>query len=235
MNLYRQLDDTYRGLRRRRSPVWVAGAGAGDLDEAVAAIRNDVPDPTASDRVLRHLIETGRREPDAVTVVLYALAPKLRARLARTVTDEYRSDVLTQLAFVLLDSSLDRDRLAARLINRAHNRAHKADRRTRIHGTVNVMTVAPYEPDHFERVRSHDGDVATVVAERVDLARFHGAVKDAITRGRLNEGAWAAYRDHRLRRAVDPDAPVSTSHQRITASRAARKLTPLVDTYLHAA
>jgi len=235
MNLYRQLDDSYRRLRRRPHPVWLAGAWVVDLDDALATIRDDRPDPTASDSVLRLLVDVGRRESDALTVALYALAPKLRARLARTVTDEYRSDVLTHLAFVLLDSSLDEDRLAARLVNRAHNRAHKADRRVRTHGTVNVMKVAPYEPEHFERVRSHDGDVAALVAERADLARFHGAVDDAIARGRLTEEAWAAYRDHRLRRAVDPDAPVSTSHQRITASRTAHKLAPLVETYLHAA
>ncbi|HEX6237461.1 MAG TPA: hypothetical protein VFZ68_09710 [Acidimicrobiales bacterium] len=235
MNLYRQLDDTYQQIRRKPVPIWLAGSGPDDLDRAVAAIRADVPDSTASDNVLRHLIDVGRREPEAMTVALYALAPKLRARLGRTVTDEYRSDVLTQLAFVLLDSPVDGTRLAARLVNRAHNRAHKADRRTRTHGIVNVTTVAPYGPEHFERVHSHDGDVAAIVAERVDLARFHAAVGDAIASGRLSEAAWGAYLEHRLRRAVDPDAPVSSSHQRITASRTARKLTPLVETYLHAA
>jgi len=34
---------------------------------------------------------------------MYALAPRLRIRLGRAVTDEYRHDVLTDLALVLLD------------------------------------------------------------------------------------------------------------------------------------
>jgi hypothetical protein len=215
--------------------VWLGDVCEGGVDGAVAVIRCDRPDSTDSDRVLRTLVEIGRRWPDAMTVVLYALAPNLRARLARTVTDEYRTDALTDLAFVLHDSSLAGARLAARVVNRAHNRAYKADRRSRTHGTVNVMTVTPREPQHFVRVRSHDEDVATVAAQRADLARFHAAVRERIGEGRLSTAAWAAYRDHRLRRAIDPDAAVCSDHQRITASRAATKLIPLINTYLHAA
>jgi hypothetical protein len=235
MILYRQLDDAYRRLRRQPCPVWLGDVCEGGLDGAVAAIRCDRPDSTDSDRVLRTMVEIGRREPDAMTVVLYALAPKLRTRLARTVTDEYRTDALTDLAFVLLDSSFDGARLAARIVNRAHNRAYKGDRRSRTHGTVNVMTVSPREPQHFVRVRSHDEDVATAAVRRADLARFHAAVRARIGEGRLSPAAWAAYRDHRLRRAIDPGAPVCSDHQRITASRAATKLAPLIDMYLHAA
>jgi hypothetical protein len=235
MNLYQQLADTYQRLSRRSRPTWLTEVFAGDLDDAVTTIRNDHPDPTGSDRVLRALIYVGRKEPDALTVALYALAPKVRTRLARTVTDDYRSDVLTDLAFVVLDSPLDGPRLAARLVNRAHNRAHKAVQRTHTHGTVNVTTIAPRDPEHFTRSRAHDEDVAATAARRVDLARFHAAVQGAIDRGQLTEVAWAAYCDHRLRRALDPDAPVCSSHERITASRTGRKLTPLIDTYLHAA
>ncbi len=235
MSLYHRLDDAYRRLRRRPRPSWLAEVFAGDLDDAVTIIRSDQPDSTASDRLLHALIHVGRDEPDALTVALYALVPKLRTRLMRTVTDDYRSDVLTDLAFVQLDASLDGPRLAARVVNRAHSRAHKAEQRTRIHGNVNVTTVAPRDPEHFNRLRAHDEDIAVTVARRVDLARFHVAVRTAIDRGDVSELAWAAYCDHRLRRVLDSDARVCSGNERITASRTARKLIPLVDTYLHAA
>lgn len=236
MNLFRQLDVSYHHLAaRRRRPDWLAPVGAGSLDDAVAAIRADRPDSTRSDTILRTLIQAGRREPDALTVAMHALAPRLRTRLARSVTDDYRDDALTDLAYVLADSSLDGPRLAARLVNRAHNRTYKAAQRLYTRGVVNVMAIAPQDPEHFDR--HHDGteDIASVVARRVDLARFHAAVRAAIDDGELSEQSWTAYRDHRLRRAVDPDGPVCTNHERTTASRAVRKLQPLVDTHLHAA
>ena len=235
MNLYRQLDDAYRRLRHRPRPDWLAQVFAGDLDDAVTTIRRDQPDSTASDHLLSALIQVGREEPDAWTVALYALAPRLRTRLARTVTDAYRSDVLTDLAFVLLDGPLDGSRLAARVVNRAHNRTHKAVQQIYTRGTVNVTTVVPRDPEHFSRARAHDEDIAAGVALRVDLARFHAAVRRAIDRGDLSALAWAAYCDHRLRRVLDPDARVCSGHERIIASRTARKLTPLIGTYPHAA
>lgn len=236
MNLYRQLDDAYQRLSRRPRPAWLVELCAGDSDEIVATIRADQADPLASDRALRSLIRLGRREPDALTVAMYALAPKLRARLARTVTDDYRSDALTDLAFVLLDSPIDVPRLAARIVNRAHNRTHKATRGTHKRGRVNITTVEPQPPDTFtRRSQAQDEDVAATAARRVDLARFNAAVQQAIHRGHLDATAWRAYRDHRLRRALDVDAPVCSSHERITASRTARKLSPLIDAHLHAA
>lgn len=237
MNLYRQLDTTYEHLTTRPRPAWLATVTTGGCDDVVAAIRNDQPDPTASDATLRTLIDLARRQPDALTVALHALAPRLRARLGRSVTDDYRGDVLTDLAFVLLDSSLDGPRLAARLVNRAHNRTHKAARSVHTRGVANITTIAPLDPAHF--AHHHDPangeDVATIAARRADLARFHSAVRAAIEDGDLTEDAWAAYRNHRLARVLDPDARLCTSHERTTASRTARKLAPLVDTYLHAA
>src|SRR4051794_7258337 len=111
MNLYRTLDDTYRHLALRPAPpAW--GSGLRSLDQLVATIRHDQPDPNESDAALRHLLAVGRNEPEALTVVLYALAPALRARIGRAVTEDYRADVLVELSFVLLDSSLDRPGLA---------------------------------------------------------------------------------------------------------------------------
>lgn len=237
MNLFRQLDAAYHHLSTRPRPGWLATVTSGGCDEAVAAIRNDQPDPATSDATLRALVDVAHRQPDALTVALHALAPRLRARLGRSVTADYRGDVLTYLAIVLLDSPLDEPRLAARLVNRAHNRAHKAARSVHIRGVVNITTVAPIDPAHFIRRYdpSHDEDIATVAADRADLARFHTAVRTAIEDGLLTEDAWTAYRDHRLGRVLDPDARLCSSHERTTATRTARKLAPLVDTYLHAA
>ena len=166
---------------------------------------------------------------------MHALAPKLRARLGRTVTNDYRHDVLTDLAFVLLDSSLDGPRLAARLVNRAHNRTHKAARHTHTRGTVNVVNITPTDPEHFTSRGATTEDIGSLVGRRIDLARFGDAVNAAIANGQLAHTAWAAYRNHRLRRAIDLDAPTCTSHERTTAARTARKLGPLIERHLHAA
>lgn len=239
MNLYRQLDTAYQHFttRPRLRPGWLDTVTADGYDEVVAAIRNDQPDPTTSDTALRALLEAARRHPDALTVALHALAPRLRARLGRSVTDDYRGDVLTDLAFVLLDSPLDGRGLAARLVNRAHNRTHKAARSVHTRGVVNITTIAPLDPNHFARRHDsgNDDDVATIAARRADLARFHAAVRAAVHDGQLTDDAWAAYRDHRLRRVLDPDARLCTSHERTIASRTARKLESIIDHNLHAA
>lgn len=236
MNLYRQLDTTYHHLATRPRPAWLAPFPGTGLEDLVAAIRNDRPDTTTSDVTLRALLGVARDQPDAMTVALYSLAPRLRARLGRTVTDDYRGDVLADLALVLLDSPLDGTGLAARLVNRAHNRAYKAARSAYTRGVVNVTTIIPRDPERFARDHDPSGDdVATMAARRVDLARFHRAVRAAIRDGELTEAAWAAYRDHRLRRVLDPDARLCTSHERTTASRTAHKLEPLIQSHLHAA
>jgi hypothetical protein len=237
MNLYRQLDTAYQHLTTRPRPAWLATVTTNGCHEVVAAIRDDQPDSTTSDATLRALLATARRHPDALTVALHALVPRLRARLGRSVTDDYRGDVLTDLAMVLLDSPLDGPRLAARLVNRAHNRTYKAARSVHTRGVVNITTIAPLDPAHF--AHRHDvsdtEDVATIAADRVDLAHFHHAVRAAIDDSELSDDAWAAYRDHRLHRALDPGARLCTGHERTTASRTARKLEPLVESYLHAA
>lgn len=235
MSLYRTLDNTYRRLARRTpAPVWQAGYAT--LDELVAAIRDDRPDSSRSDTILRALVTAGRRDPDAWTVVLYALSPALRASTKRAVTDEYRDDALTDLAFVVGDAiSLDRPRLAHRLVNRAHNRAHKAATRVHERGSVNPVVIAPTDPARFSVEPSAGPDVAELVATRVDFARFHAAVRQAIADGTLPEALWAAYQTHRLARAVDLAQPLCDGNQRQYACRAERRLQPLIDSHLHAA
>jgi hypothetical protein len=84
-------------------------------------------------------------------------------------------------------------------------------------------------------VGSFTSDIAEGVTDRLALARFNDAVVMAVDNGDLSAPVWAAFRDHRLRRAIDPSGPTSTAVQRKLASRAASRIRPLVDQYLHAA
>ena len=234
MHPYQQVTARYHHLARRHHPAWLAKTGAATLDQLVDTIRD--PNAPAADGMLRSLVTAGRADPDALTVALHALLPALQARLGRTVTEDYRTDMLTDLTLVLLDGPLEGHRLAHRLVNRAHNRTYKTARRVHTRGVTNITTITTCDPGHLTRRADRGtGDLATAVALRVDLARFHAAVQAAIDHGQLSPDAWAAYRDHRLRRAVDPTAPVCGSHERTTALRTARKLIPLVESCLHAA
>lgn len=235
MNLYDALDAAFRHLATRpRPPGWQVECPT--LDDLVDAIRDDHPDPARSDTILRRLLAAGRHDPDAWTVVLYALAPALRARIGRAVTAEYRDDALTDLAFVLHDANaLERPRLGHRLVNRAHNRTHKAAGRIHERGTAQPVAIAPTDPARFAYEPSPTSDLADIVANRVDLTRFQAMVDTAIADGTLPISLWNAYRAHRLARAVDPTQPACNGIQRQLARRAAARLQPLIDTYLHAA
>lgn len=241
MNPYRDLDDAYQRLARHPARLAIPSGPVDDLDAVVAAIQDDRPDSDTSDRTLRSLIAAGRMNPDAFTVVLYALAPELRARVSRTATAEYHADALGDLALVILDSDLDRPGLAHRLVNRAHNRVWRSARRVHTRGVLNVMTTVPCPPDRLARLQDHQpgvsADVADTVADRIDLERFQKAIETAVANGLIPAEVWAAYRDHRLHRAVAAGPSNSTSRERVAAHRAARRLAPYIDTYLgnHAA
>ena len=241
MNPYRDLNDAYQRLARHPARHTIPSGPGGSLDEVVATIRDDTPDCSSSDLTLRSLIDAGRTDPDALTVALYALAPELWARLSHAATDEYHADALGDLALVVLDSDLDGSRLAHRLVNRAHNRVWRSARRVHTRGVLNVTTTVPCPPDRLARLHDHrpdvTADVADTVAGRVDLERFQTAVETAIADGLIPPEVWAAYRDHRLHRAVVAGQPPSSSRERVAAHRAARRLAPYIDTYLglHAA
>ena len=241
MNPYRDLDDAYQRLARRPARRTILTRQGADLDAIVATIRDDTPDSGPSDLTLRSLIAAGRTDPDALTVALYALAPELRARLSRATTGEYHADALGDLALVILDSGLGRPGLAHRLVNRAHNRVWRSARRVHTRGVLNVTTTVPCPPDRLARLHGHQpgstADIADTVADRVDLERFQTAVETAIADGLIPPEVWAAYRDHRLQRAVAGGLPSSTSRERVAAHRTARRLAPYIDAYLglHAA
>lgn len=235
MNLFRHIEADYRRIARDGLPdQW--GLDLATLDNVVEAIRDHREHQERSDDLTRHLAATAGTDPRAAVVLLYALAPLLGARLGRAVTAEYRTDALTELAMVVLDSPLDGPRLAQRLVNRAHTRVYKAARRVERRGVVHIVQIAPVDP---QRMLASDGDgaadIADGVTDRLALGRFNDAVLKAVDSGTLSPNVWAAYRDHRLRRALDPSGPTSTGVQRKLASRAATRIQPLVDQYLHAA
>jgi hypothetical protein len=235
MNLYRSIEAEYRQLGRTGLPAEWRIELAG-LDDVVAAIRGFRTDPLRSDQVLRHLVAIARADARAGVVVIYALAPLLRARLGRTATEDYRTDALSELFLVVMDSPVDGPRLAHRLVNRAHNRVYKAALRVRQRGVVHPIAVIPVEPDELARnLGGAVSDIADQVAERVDLDRFCVAVQFALDSGELSPSLWAAFCAHRLRRILDPGAPAANGIKRKLATRAVPRLQPYVDQHLHAA
>lgn len=239
MNVYRQLTTAYRQLAAR-PPHWTQQLdNLGTLDTIVTTIANDRPDPTHSDIALRRLIELAARYPDALTIALHALGPRMRRSLGRAATSGYRNDALANLAVVLLDSGLTDPRLAhlaRRAVNRAHTRTHKAAARVHHRGVTNDYTVAPIDPDRLALIG--DGqhpDIADAVCDALALDRFAAAIRTAIDNGIVTAEAWASYRDQRLARAIDPTVHARTSTERKAATRAARRIQPIIDQCLHAA
>jgi hypothetical protein len=235
MNLFRHIEADYRRIARYGLPdQWCIDLTT--LDDVVEAIRDHREHQDRSDDLTRRLATIARTDQRAAVVALYALAPLLGARLGRAVTTEYRTDALTELAIVILDSPLDGPRVAHRLVNRAHTRVYKAARRVEQRGVVHIVEIAPIDPQRMmATVGTSAADIAEGATDRLALARFNDAVRVAVNSGDLSASLWAAFRDHRLWRALDPSGPTSTGVQRKLASRAARRIQPLVDQYLHAA
>lgn len=234
MNLYTTIDADYRRLTRRPLPdTWQLPVATSD--EAVAAIRSHREHPERSDELTRRLALLARTDHRASVVLLHALAPLLRSRLGRSITDEYRNDALSELAIVVLDSNLDGIRLAPRLVNRAHTRLYKSARRVERRGVVNTVAIVPVDPQQLmANPAYYVADIADGVIDRLAITSFNKAVLTAVGSGGLPLSLWVAFRDHRLRRAIDPSGPTSTGVERKMASRAASRVQSLVDHYLHA-
>lgn len=230
---YRSVDTAYTRMesRRRRRLELVLG---GDLDDLVVRIQRHQHAPDVSDAAIRAAVTAGA---DGHLVVLHALVPQLRRRIARTATAEYHADAIGNLALVLLDSDLAPGGLATRLISRAHNRTLRAARSARLRGEGGRIAIDPCDPHVLDRTREwrqdDHADIADEAARRADLARFGQAVRAAVATGEVTETAWASYRDHRLRRTLALEVDASTGAERVAAHRAALRLAPLVSTHLH--
>lgn len=239
---YEDLARTCRVIARRR-PSWVghpslAGFSDGaeaNIDTVIAAVRDQGPNERKSDAAVVALLALAADHPDALTVLLAALAPILRMKLHRGVTEEYKTDALGDLVFVLCDAIergdvVGKSRLVRRLLNRTHNRSYKRSRRT---------LIPAWAPEWIDRVPDSTSriGVADLAAARADLATFGRAVQRAIEDGRLPASGWETFLEHRLlAEFVEPLAP-ATSSRRSIAARTARRIRPLATTHLagHAA
>lgn len=237
MNPYDRLHHEF--LRLERTPNRVRAGGDIPLCDLVDIIRNDHHDQHASDDAIRTLVAEGRTNPDALTVALHALVPKLRTRLARAATAEYRVDALANLAIVMLESDLATPHLARRLVNRAHNRTWRAAGRVRTRGRAHITTNVPCDPADFETLHAGPDDRPDIDAaiERADLDRFRNAVGAAIVGGDLAAHHWTTFCELRLIRPLLADPAPTTGRERVAACRAARQIVPLARIHLgvHAA
>jgi hypothetical protein len=254
MHPYRTIEAAYDAVTRRQ-PAWIATltptphndgdrrvgrTGREQLAQIIAIINSDPGDTPASDDMLRRLIAIGRDDSDAITVILRAFLPRMRARIHKAATVEFHGDALTSLAMVCLDSDLTGDGLAMRLLNRAHNRAWREGNRIRTRGEINVFTTNPLEPELLSEIQDREGkptaDHADHVAQVVDLARFSSAVHAAVARGEITTRTWNDFRDLKLARSILGGQRL-TATQRTHAFRARQGMRDLIDILLssHAA
>lgn len=236
-DVFDDLDRQYE-LLVRRSPHWATAPSIIDvvpaaprdiLNSLVQVIRDDVPAHQSSDQAVRALAYVGIDQPDALAVLLHALAPRLRTRMRRSTTADHKIDALGDLVFVIFDSitagEMDHtSRLAHRLVNRAHNRAHKRA------GRITPLPCAPESLGALGATKAPD--VAELAASRADLVRFAHTVKTAVDSGRLSTRGWNAYRDQRLVRSITGDMPRANNNERNMASRAAHRIRPLANAQL---
>jgi hypothetical protein len=246
---YRQLATSCDRLDRRR-PDLVARLdlpGVGTTAELLCVAR-DTRDPEASDRALKALARAGQHDPDAVTLIIGVVAPRLRAWAAPGRSSEFREDLLGELTVVVYDAiargDLERlDHIADRLRWRAHARVSKRHRRVRWHGEINRTTTDPYDPSRLVTLEAAHGPapepdpVGDGVTLQVDLGRFAAACQAAVADGLVPVAAWEAYRDHRLARALAGPGEAVPDVQRKRAERAALRIRWFVDEALegHAA
>jgi hypothetical protein len=249
MQHYRNLDTAFDQLERRR-PIWldelatlnpiVGRPNAEALATVIRTVNADPANVDASDGSIRQLVGLGRRNPDAITLLVRAFAPRLRAKISRGATDEFHADALANLAIVCLEGEVEGRGLAWKLINRAHNRTWRQGVSTRHRGAHGQYGINPQEPEVMAEIADSRGvfalDPADHVARVVDLDRFAASVRIAIDAGVITETTWTHFRDFRLARALCRDEAMS-SVTRSHASRAAVRMQPLIDSLLssHAA
>lgn len=163
---------------------------------ALATVIRDDNRTIEADGVIRALVALNPIDPEAGTVLLEALAVRLPSH--RRLSAEFRDEILVELALVILEATdlEDLDRLAARLIRRAHARArrrYEAARTTR----DRERTMAPEDLSPRSEV-----DVAQQATDRAMLTATLETVRRHVATGQLPERAWNDFRDGRLAPAL---------------------------------
>ncbi len=249
MRHYLDLDNALDRLIRRRPP-WIdtlatirpidGRPSAEALTTVIRTINADPGNTPASDRIIRQLIELGREESDAITLIARALAPRLRAKIGNGGSEEFHADAMSTLVIACMGDEITGERLALKLINRAHNHTWRHSVRTRRRGIHGQFEIRPLDPERVADIADHLGinaaDPADHVARAVDLSRFAGAVRAAIEADEISEATWTRYVDYRLARALDRPGGLS-SVARSQASRCGTRLLPWIEQFLesHAA
>jgi hypothetical protein len=208
------------------------------IDDLIVAIRHCPNGYGVSDAVIRRLAQVGEAEPDAWTVVVYALVGMIWPRMGPEVSDAHKREVVGELTIVFLDAltkgDLDRcDGLARRLVKRAHSRLQRDTLSDTTRGKQRQFTLEPAPLDQLARA-AHAGTtvedpVGEVVVARVDLHAVVARIDRAVACGDLPAKAWVDYRDLRLTRALYSDLPAATVQQRSAVWRAARLVAPIVE------
>lgn len=249
MHCYQAIDLAAHAVIRRR-PAWIDNLlpdiqtvtrATSDtfLQELARTITTDSPCPKASDTLVRALIEIGRIDPDAITLLLAACARRMRSKIGSTALADYHADVLTTLAMAFLDAPLEQPWLAKRTMNRAHNIVYRERTSHRRRGRDLQLTVDPSGPDMLARLHEAHNvqeDIADNAVRLADLVRFRQVVEDAVANGQLPKNTWVHYRDLHLRRELVPDRQ-RTGTDRVRAYRAGLDLQHLAQRhlFLHAA
>lgn len=161
----------------------------------VSVIRDD--DRTIeADGIIRALVALNPVDPEAGTVLLETLAVTFPS--PRRLSAEFRDEILVELALVIVEATdlEDLDRLAARLIRRAHARARRRYETARTTRDRERTT-----PPEDLSARS-EIDIAQQATDRAMLAATLCAIRGHIATGRLPKRAWEDYRDGRLAPAL---------------------------------
>jgi hypothetical protein len=183
--------------QRRVPPAWITAqptlAGYATPADLVAAVRND-DEREVSDTLVRALLQLAPHVPDASLVLLEALAGKTLLRIGAVASPEYREDLITDLACVMLDCDdlLELDNLVRRIGGRAHRRCRRrlAMEKQRTDNEVELE----WGIEYVEPVRSAED----AVVARVQLDHVCDLLVEAIGSGALAKFAWEDFRDGRL-------------------------------------
>jgi len=200
--LHQQVRRAYRRLSNRPIPEsWIAQhrqlAVLHRVDGIVAAVR-DESCPQVADETVRAMVALARTDDDASTVLLEALVWPLRSRIGNGSSAEFRDEVLTDLAMVILEADdLDQaTHLPARLARRAYARARRRNDLEQLN-RYRELQITPTEM----QIAVPD-DIAEIATDRAHLRATLATIEGHLATGRLSAKAWEDCRDGCLAPAV---------------------------------